>query len=39
VTREFSLSHRAYFESLATNASRMENGEGLDGKARTQSCG
>jgi hypothetical protein len=38
VTREFQLSDRAYFENLAKDPSRMINGEGLDGKERTQSC-
>lgn len=36
VTREFKLSERAYFESLGE---RMKNGDGLDGKERTESCG
>ncbi|HEX8238551.1 MAG TPA: hypothetical protein VF574_02300 [Allosphingosinicella sp.] len=39
VTREFKLSERSYFEDLAENESRMEDGDGLEGRARTQSCG
>jgi hypothetical protein len=39
VTREFQLSERAYFESLSADPSKMINGEGLDGRERTQSCG
>ncbi|HEX8064196.1 MAG TPA: hypothetical protein VF535_13400 [Allosphingosinicella sp.] len=39
VTREFSLSERGYYESLAADPSRMVDGEGLAGKERAQSCG
>lgn len=39
ITREFKLSERSYFENLAKNESRMENGEGLEGRVRSQSCG
>lgn len=39
ITREFKLSERAYYESLAADPTKMVNGEGLDGKERTQSCG
>lgn len=39
VTREFSLSERSYFESLATDSTKMVNGDGLAGKERAQSCG
>jgi hypothetical protein len=38
VTREFQLSERAYFESLSADPSKMVNGEGLNGRERTQSC-
>jgi hypothetical protein len=36
-TREFKLSERAYFEGLSDT--QKGNGEGLDGRERTQSCG
>lgn len=41
VTREFKLTERAYFESLATptDSSKLIAGVGLDGKERVQSCG
>lgn len=39
VTREFKLSERSYFENLAQNESKMENGEGLEGRERNRSCG
>lgn len=39
VTREFSLSERSYFESLAADPTKMVNGDGLAGKERAQSCG
>lgn len=37
ITREFKLSERNYFEGM--DETRKKNGEGLDGKERTQSCG
>jgi hypothetical protein len=39
VTREFKWSERDYFKTLNDNQSRMEKGEGLEGRERTQSCG
>lgn len=37
-TREFKFSERAYFLSLFADEARMVNGEGLEGRERTQSC-
>lgn len=37
VTREFKLSERDEFENMERE--QMENGDGLDGKERSQSCG
>lgn len=39
ITREFKLSESAYFKSLQEDPDRMKNGEGLEGRERTQSCG
>jgi hypothetical protein len=39
VTREFSLSDLAFFKSMEADRTRMENGEGLAGRERTQACG
>lgn len=39
ITREFKLSERAYFEKLDDDPLKMEKGEGLEGRERTQSCG
>jgi hypothetical protein len=39
ITREFKLSERSYFEALDDDTTRMENGEGLEGRERASSCG
>jgi hypothetical protein len=39
ITREFKWSERFYFKDLANNENRMKDGEGLQGRERTQSCG
>ena len=38
-TREFKYSERDYFKNMHNDLSRMENGEALNGRERSQSCG